>query len=251
MNKQRETIYTMRRELLDGVDLRERIVDMSADVADGLIERFLGDEQADPEVWDWYGLVGELRTTFGLEADDVGADPETANFDEMAEAVRLAIQRRYEAKEALVGPPMRWLERTVMLQVVDQQWKDHLLAMDHLRQGIGFQGYAQKDPLVEYKRQSYGLFEAMMDRIQTTTLKILFNVRMEVAQQEAVSAEDAQAALEKRLVARRRRPAAIAATAGASASGENRPLRRSGPRIGRNERCPCGSGAKFKKCCGK
>jgi preprotein translocase subunit SecA len=271
MNKQRETIYGLRRQLVEGVDQRERILTMAGDVAEDLVERYLGGVEADPENWDWQGLARELHNQFGVELGDsagegdVGADPGTSSYEDVVRLVREAVVRRYEAKEREIGEAaMRWLERNLYLQVVDQQWKDHLLAIDHLRQGIGLAGYAQKDPLVEFKRAGYELFEAMMERIETETLRILFNIQVQVPAQAAAggAALSVEEALEQRLMRRRRRKAAslgarasfTAANQTATAAGEEdgpRTVRREGPKTRRNETCPCGSGKKFKKCCGR
>ena len=210
-----------------------------------------------------------MRAIFGMEPEEVEASPERSGYEEVVEAVKEAIERRYAAKEREIGEPaMRWLERNLMLQVVDQQWKDHLLAIDHLRQGIGLVGYGQKDPLVEYKRESYDLFTAMLDRIETETLRLLFNIQVQIQQPaEVANAADSPAlsveeALEQRLMRRRRRrPVGVAtkssftaANASASEAGNEegpRTVKRAEPKVRRNELCPCGSGKKYKKCCGK
>jgi preprotein translocase subunit SecA len=134
-----------------------------------------------------------------------------------------------------------------MLNIVDAQWKDHLLALDHLKEGIHLRGYGQKDPLVEYKRESFGLFQAMLDRIDTETVRYLFNFQVQV------TAPVEQQLLERRRRQRRGRVAFTKANETAFAGGEEevaKPMRHKGPRVGRNELCTCGSGKKYKKCCG-
>ncbi|MGB5038881.1 MAG: preprotein translocase subunit SecA [Blastocatellia bacterium] len=266
MNKQRETIYTMRRQLLEGSDQREKILGIAQDVGEELVERYFGGPDAMPENWDWTGLERELKATFGIDADDVHVDHETAGYDEVVHEVRESVVRRYEAREAEIGhQAMRWLERNLMLQIVDQQWKDHLLAIDHLRQGVGLSGYAQKDPLVEYKRESYNLFSAMLDRIEVETLRLLFNIQVQMQAAPVSAGGDAlsvEEALEQRLMRRRRRrPAGVAskgsftaaneAVAEAGAEEGQRTFRRTEPKVRRNETCPCGSGKKYKQCHGR
>ena len=144
---------------------------------------------------------------------------------------------------------MRTYERIIMLNIIDAQWKDHLLALDHLKQGIGLVGYGQKDPLVEYKKESFNLFQAMLDRIDTTTIRSLFNLQ--------VVAEESPEEIQRRRVAARRRGGSMQFTGpnqGATAAGEEagkvKTVVRDQPKVGRNDPCPCGSGKKFKKCHG-
>jgi preprotein translocase subunit SecA len=266
MNKQRETIYTMRRQLLEGSDQREKILGIAQDVGEELVERYFGGPDGMPENWDWTGLERELKATFGIDPQNFSVDRETAGYDEVVAAIREAVVQRYEVREVEIGPQaMRWLERNLMLQIVDQQWKDHLLAIDHLRQGVGLSGYAQKDPLVEYKRESYDLFSSMLDRIEVETLRLLFNIQVQMQAAPVSAGGDAlsvEEALEQRLMRRRRRrPTGVAmkgsftaaneAVAEAGAEEGQRTIRRSEPKVRRNETCPCGSGKKYKKCHGR
>jgi len=266
MNKQRETIYTMRRQLLEGSDQREKVVGIAQDVGEELVERYFGGPEGSPEEWDWGGLERELKATFGVDAEALEVDHETVGFDEVVAAVREVVVRRYESREAEIGSQaMRWLERNLMLQIVDQQWKDHLLAIDHLRHGVGLSGYAQKDPLVEYKRESYDLFSNMLDRIEVESLKLLFNIQVQMQAAPVSAGGDAlsvEEALEQRLMRRRRRrPAGVASHGSFTAANESaaeagseegqRTVRRSEPKVRRNETCPCGSGKKYKKCHGR
>jgi preprotein translocase subunit SecA len=267
MNKQRETIYTMRRQLLEGTDQRERVLSIASDVAEDLVGRYLGGADSDPDNWDLTGLERELKSIFGVDVDAAAFERERLGYEEIVESVREAVTHRYETKEREVGEQaMRWLERNLMLQVVDQQWKDHLLAIDHLRQGIGLAGYAQKDPLVEFKREGYDLFVNMLDRIDLETLRLLFNLQVQIQESPAASVggpTSVEEALEQRLMMRRRRrrPVGVAtkssftsANATATEAGQEdgpKTVRREGPKIRRNETCPCGSGKKYKKCCGR
>jgi preprotein translocase subunit SecA len=164
------------------------------------------------------------------------------------ETIWETLKVKYAAKEQQIGPEaMRTYERIIMLNIIDAQWKDHLLSLDHLKQGIGLVGYGQKDPLVEYKKQSFDLFQEMLDRIDTTTIRSLFNLQI-------VSEEPPEALRQRRLP---RRPSPMTFTGpnqGAAAAGEEagkvRTVVRDQPKVGRNEPCPCGSGKKYKKCHG-
>jgi preprotein translocase subunit SecA len=167
---------------------------------------------------------------------------------EARDSVWTRLEEKYTEKEVQMGSSsLRGLERYIMLNIVDQQWKDHLLALDHLKEGINLRGYAQKDPLVEYKRESGVLFDAMVDRIDTETVRYLFNFQVQVSQTIE------QQLLERRRRQRRGRVAFTKANETAFAGGEEeapKPMRHKGPRVGRNDPCPCGSGKKYKKCCG-
>jgi preprotein translocase subunit SecA len=263
MNKQRETIYGLRRQLLEGADQRERVLTMAGEIAEEIVDRYFGGPDSDPDTWDWAGVDRELKSIFGVGTAEMHVDQDRVAYDEVLEAAREAVRARYAAKDGEVGAQaMRWLERNLMLQVVDQQWKDHLLAIDHLRQGVGLAGYAQKDPLVEFKREAYDLFVAMLDRIDVETLRLLFNIQVQVQEMPQAGPASIEEALEQRLMARRRRrrPVGVAtkssfttANASASEAGQEegpRTVRRDSPKIRRNETCPCGSGKKYKKCCG-
>ncbi|HKP14288.1 MAG TPA: SEC-C metal-binding domain-containing protein, partial [Blastocatellia bacterium] len=177
----------------------------------------------------------------GIRLEELGTE-------EAHETLWRRLEARYAEKEVQVGKEaMRNLERYIMLNIVDSQWKDHLHALDYLKEGIHLRGYAQKDPLVEYKRESFGLFQAMLERIDTDTVRYLFNFQVQVA------APVEQQLLERRRRQRRGRVAFTKANETAFAGGEEeiaKPMRHKGPRVGRNELCTCGSGKKFKKCCG-
>ena len=171
-NKQRQAVYGMRRQLLEGVDQKERVMDMVR----GIVEQFIDmrcPEDKHPDLWDLATLRNDVLSSFGAKIDlaELGG----LTRIEIADAIFERLQQKYQEKEDLVGPDvMRQTERIVMLQVIDNQWKDHLLSMDELKQGIGNRAYGQKDPLVEYKKESYELFTAMMDRIEDETVRYLF-----------------------------------------------------------------------------
>jgi preprotein translocase subunit SecA len=257
MNKQRENIYGLRRQLLMGFEgatpeeqsanQRGHILDIAGGILGGLIDQHMPKDQQ-PHEWDLAGLKDQLRLVFAFDVDRESIDLEELGPQEAEEVIWQRLEQKYAEKEVQIGiEAMRNLERYIMLNIVDAQWKDHLLALDHLKEGIGLRGYAQKDPLVEYKRESYYLFDAMLDRIDTETVRSLFNFQVQV------STPIEQELLERRRRQRRGRIAFTKANETAFAAGEEeqaKPVRNKGPRVGRNDPCPCGSGKKHKKCCG-
>ncbi|MBI3652783.1 MAG: preprotein translocase subunit SecA [Acidobacteria bacterium] len=257
MNKQRAAIYSIRRQLLEGFEgdsieernanQREYILSIAQDTFLGLIDQYMPKE-VQPDQWDLVGFKEQLRSLFGLEVENTRFVLENMGQEEAEEKLWPEIEKGYADKEVQVGvEAMRSLERYIMLNIVDSQWKDHLLALDHLKEGIGLRGYGQKDPLVEYKRESFHLFEAMRARIDTETVRYLFNFQVQVTD----SVE--QQLLERRRRQRRGRVAFTKANETAFAGGEEetaKPIRNKEPRVGRNDPCLCGSGKKYKKCCG-
>jgi preprotein translocase subunit SecA len=277
MNKQREAVYGLRRQLLEGVDQKDLILeDYVAGILSDLLDQYAA-TKTHPADWDIKGLKDAIFTRFGVDILAEGIKPETLNRQELGDAIFEKLKQRYEAKEDLIGPEaMRYHERMIMLSVLDQQWKDHLLNMDHLKEGIGLRGYGQKDPLVEYKRESFDMFEAMMQRFQEDTSRYLYLMQI-------IGRSDANAAaagggsqdqvihpagsdgngnrpprgvttsvddLEEAFQRRKRRELEQARMAGA---GDRQPVQRvvrSSAKVGRNDPCPCGSGKKYKKCCG-
>ncbi len=248
MNKQRETIYGLRRQLMEQPDQREFLLGdtgVARDLFADLTKQYVSTE-ASPDDWDVDNYRIQLQSTFDLDADAEGVDFENMGSQLIEATLWERLKAKYAEKEAQVGvEAMRTYERIIMLNIIDAQWKDHLLAIDHLKQGIGLVGYGQKDPLVEYKKESFLLFQSMLDRIDTLTIRSLFNLQ--------VVAEQAPEQLQQR---RRARPTSMMFTGpnqGAAAGGEEagtKTVTRSQPKVGRNDACPCGSGKKFKKCCG-
>src|SRR6202521_4526675 len=171
-NKQRQAVYGMRRQLLEGIDQKERVMEMVRGIVEQFIDMRCPDDKH-PDTWDVATLRNDVLSQFGYKFDT--AEFSNLSRPEMADLLMEHLQRKYQEKEDLVGPDvMRHTERIVMLQVIDNQWKDHLLSMDELKQGIGKRAYGQKDPLVEYKKESYALFTAMMDRIEDETVRYLY-----------------------------------------------------------------------------
>jgi preprotein translocase subunit SecA len=184
MNKQREAIYGQRKDILKGKDLKEYFGGLIEDLVDWLMDTSANKEKL-PDEWDREGLKKALFAQFALDLDKLGIDWENVTHPDLREKVLQALRAVYEDKERLLGPErMREFERMILLQVIDSQWKDHLLEMDHLKEGIGLRGYGQRDPLVEYKKESYDMFQEMMDRVEEDALRYLFLIQP-VVQEEA------------------------------------------------------------------
>ena len=279
MNKQRETIYAIRRSALEGKDQRDYVLGIAEDVARELVNTYCPKEQH-PGQWNTAQLLAEVHSQFGIDAKAAGADPAALNHEELSDAVAHAVAERYAEKEKQFSPDLlRWLERRIILDVVDSQWKDHLLSLDHLKEGIGLRGYGQKDPLVEFKKEAFILFEDMMARIDNETVRYLFHVQIQqeaqpaqprppqpepprqrpaianaVAASAAARAEEAAPqrlpdfarALERR---QERQQRDLQYQTGAGQAEAPKPVR-AGAKVGRNDPCPCGSGKKYKKCHG-
>jgi preprotein translocase subunit SecA len=245
MNKQREVIYQHRRAVLSGENLTEDIYDMM----DGLVESSLNvycPAEQYPEEWDMKGLTEMMQGQFGLDITqgrhDGGESLRDVGRDALVEDLKTHVREAYARKEQELGSDlMRFLEKNFMLQVIDHHWKDHLLGMDHLRDGIGLRGYGQKDPLIEYKREGYDLFAGMMERIKADTLDRLFRV-------QAVRNEGEQAAPPPPPVIARPQPKLTLNRGEEPVAAQT--VHRSDDKVGRNDPCPCGSGKKYKKCHG-
>jgi preprotein translocase subunit SecA len=279
MNKQRETIYAIRRSALEGKDQRDYVLGIAEDVARELAETFCPREQH-PDQWNATQFLAESNAQFGIDMKAAGADPATLSHDQLSDAAAEAVQKRYEEKEKQFGADlMRWLERRIILDVVDSQWKDHLLSLDHLKEGIGLRGYAQKDPIVEFKKEAFTLFEDMMARIDNETIRYLFHIQVQQGEQPPSGGAPQSSTPTQ---ATRPRADAVAASAAAARANEPQHLpavareieRRQqrqqkdlqyqtgpaqaeppkpvkvGAKVGRNDPCPCGSGKKYKKCHG-
>ncbi len=277
MNKQREAVYGLRHQLLEGVDQKELILeDYVSGILSDLMDQF-APIKVHPEDWDLKALKDAIFTRFGIDVLAEGLKPETLNRQELGDAIFDKLKERYDAKEKLIAPDaMRYHERMIMLSVLDSQWKDHLLGMDHLKEGIGLRGYGQHDPLVEYKRESFDMFEAMMQRFQEETVRYLYLMQiLERPSEGGAAGPEADLAvpriggdgdgngrrpprgvatsvdeIEEAFQRKKRRELEQARMAG---SGDLQPVQqvvRGSAKIGRNDPCPCGSGKKYKKCCG-
>jgi preprotein translocase subunit SecA len=174
MNKQRESIYSMRRDILQGKNMKEFLVALITTIVEWRMENFT-DKEKSPEDWDTEGFQNAISAQFGLNFENLKIDWKTINHQELRETLLTQLNKLYEEKEKIIGDiQMREFERIIMLQIIDSQWKDHLLGMDYLKDGIGLRGYGQRDPLVEYKKESYDMYQAMMDRIEDETIRYLF-----------------------------------------------------------------------------
>src|SRR2546427_1813030 len=249
MNKQRETIYGLRRQLMEEPDQREYLVGetgVARDLLADLTKQYLNPNLSEDE-WDFDNYKVQVHSIYGIDCDAEGIDFARLSSEEIEDLIWEKLKARYAGKEKQIGEEaMRTYERIIMLNIIDAQWKDHLLALDHLKQGIGLVGYGQKDPLVEYKKESFDMFQAMLDRIDTITIRSLFNLQ--------VVAEQAPDELQRRRAARRASMNFTGPNQGAAPAGEEagrvKTVVRSEPKVGRNEPCPCGSGKKYKKCHG-
>jgi preprotein translocase subunit SecA len=254
MNKQRETIYGLRKQLIAQFEQREYIIGDN-----GVAKDLLGDITAQflpPKVeWDIETFAAQVENLYAIDpAVDADVNYKTMTADEIEAAIWLKARTEYEAKEQLLGDEaIRGYERYIMLNIIDQQWKDHLLSIDHLKQGIGLVGYGQKDPLVEYKKQSFTMFQEMLDRIDQNMVRALFNLEVVVKDEEEELRQIQQ--MEQKRARRQAAGMAFAgAYEGAAMSGEEArksvPFVRDSPKLKPNDSCHCGSGKKFKKCHG-
>jgi len=278
MNKQRQAVYGMRRGLLEGNDQKERVLEIIEGILGAFVDARLP-EKAHPSAYDWTGLETDVLTQFGVKI----RTEDLMNMDrgQAEEEILEQLKKKYQEKEDMLSAPLlRETERMIMLNVIDNQWKDHLLSMDHLKEGIGLRGYGQKDPLVEYKKEYYVLFQDMMDRIEDETVSYLFFLQrsegpMDVPHPELWSEEDEDGGGEpeavgvaaeqrqiesraaqnsvmdftRKIERKKEREMAELQFVGGESSTKKQPVLAK-KTVGRNDPCPCGSGKKYKKCCG-
>jgi preprotein translocase subunit SecA len=192
MNKQRETIYRMRREIIEGKDMKEYVLELIETLVDWFLDTHANKDRH-PEDWDRGSLRQAILSQFGLDLESLGLNWDEINYDDLREKIVSTLKSIYEAKERLLGPArMREFERIIFLQVIDSQWKDHLLGMDYLREGIGLRGYGQRDPLVEYKKESFQMFQDMLDRIEEEAIRYIFLFQPVIMEEEALPRRAAQ-----------------------------------------------------------
>jgi preprotein translocase subunit SecA len=281
MNKQRENIYALRRQILEGqirltdeegneeaLDSRQYLMELAEDILDAVVEMY-APRQADFEEWDLDALMREVNRVFAIDTDGLDFSDRTA--DEIRDTLWEKIAASYDEKEKLVGREvLQRVERDIMLQIVDQQWKDHLYSLDHLKEGIGLRGYGQRDPLVEYKKESFALFQAMKERVDEEIVRWLWALRPVLNEEAPVARRPAprraplilnDPSVESALVGarvaapqaspfepsrgRQQQPARVGGDDAKPVT-----VRRDEPKVGRNDPCPCGSGKKYKKCHG-
>jgi preprotein translocase subunit SecA len=269
-NKQRQAVYSMRRQLLEGIDQKERVMEMVQGIVEQSIDMRCPNDKH-PDTWDLSALRNDILSQFGSKIEL--ADLAQMSRDEMVDSLMERLRHKYQEKEDLVGADvMRQTERIVMLQVIDNQWKDHLLSMDELKQGIGNRAYGQKDPLVEYKKESYDLFTAMMDRIEDETVRYLYflqvnsgvgpvlpfpteeeeeeeETRPNASEQQRIAAKTTMEDFTRNIQRKKEKELAELQFVGGDGSTSSKPVV-SGQKVGRNDPCPCGSGKKYKKCHG-
>ncbi|MDP2940961.1 MAG: preprotein translocase subunit SecA [Candidatus Omnitrophota bacterium] len=251
MNKQREIIYGQRRQTLEGADLKENILQITEKIIDGLMGLYYADSAGnEPNLAD---LTGNIELKFGAKISAPG--PESLNKTQAREELSRQVTQYYADKEKSIGADfLRHLERMVFLQIIDSRWKDHLYAMDSLREGIGLRAYGQRDPLVEYKREAFEMFSQMVAAIEEEAVEAVFrlqaarperfkgvfsSVSQELLHPEAAKFQPAQPVAEPETIASHQ------------AEQRHQPVQLSHPKVGRNDPCPCGSGKKYKKCCGR
>jgi len=281
MNKQRQAVYGMRRALLEGQDQKERVIEIIGGILGSFVDARLP-EKGHSSNYDWTGLETDVLTQFGVKI----RTEDLMNLDrgQAEEEIFDQLKKKYQEKEDMLSTPLlRETERMIMLNVIDNQWKDHLLSMDHLKEGIGLRGYGQKDPLVEYKKESYVLFQDMMDRIEDETVRYLFFLQRsegpmdvphpelwneededggepeavgvasgptnEQRQAEARAAQNSVMDFTRKIERKKEKEMAQLQFVGGEASPGNQPVLAK-KTVGRNDPCPCGSGKKYKKCCG-
>ncbi len=237
MNTQREIIYKQRREALESPSLRPAIMDMIDDLVDDIVDTYT-DEKLLPEEWQLEDIEKEVERLFNTKLDMQKVVDDDMGQEAFREWLSEVVKNRYEEREKEMGEElMRDLERFLTLQTVDMHWKDHLLAMDYLKEGIGLRGYGQVDPLVEYKREGHAMFQAMIDKIKEDIIRGLFYIRVEREQ-------------EREQLQREQEQQPMYFSHGDSSAPATKTVRK-GKKIGRNDPCPCGSGKKYKKCCGR
>ncbi len=278
MNKQRQAIYGWRRQLIEGEDQKKRVLEIVENIAGSCVDQRCP-QSAHTENWDLAGLQADMLTQFGVKINT--GELSTMERRELEGSVVDLLTKRYDEKEGLVGPEiMRQTERMIMLNVIDNQWKDHLLSMDHLKEGIGLRGYGQKDPLVEYKKESRVMFDDMIERVEDETVRFLYFLQradegnypsmpypdidefddddedeggepVAVAAQPSRAAQNALLDFTKNIQRKKDKElAALQMVGGDGSSAATQPVI-SQKKAGRNDPCPCGSGKKYKKCCGQ
>jgi len=261
MNRQREVIYAERREVLESDNLKEHVFDMIDDTILSALDTYMA-ASVHPEEWDYSTLISWCRSKFLVRLEEEALS--SLGREELEEHLKGKIRTLYAGKEDSITPDkMRYIEKFVLLQTIDSKWKDHLLSMDHLREGIHLRGYGQRDPLVEYQREGYDMFMNMVDSIREEALEYIFKIQavetkkaeglfkkapLEFIHREADSMHDIRV---RSSSAMPQRPTTSTPLPQVPETGPPEPYKRKTPKVGRNDPCPCGSGKKYKKCCGK
>jgi preprotein translocase subunit SecA len=259
MNQQREVVYSQRKEILQGERLREIVQDIIEEVGEGIVSEYT-DEKRYPEEWDLDGLQGAFHQCFSFPLELEQKAVEGMKQEDLRSSIMDKVRTFYEEKEKAFGEEvMRDLERFILLQTLDNLWKDHLLNIDHLKEGIGLRGYAQKNPLLEYKREGYELFVDMLASVREDAVRKLFAVQL-AEEEEVPTLQDALGSRMFLIRGGLEAPPAPPVSSSTPSLPEREmqaesphpmPVRREGKKVGRNDPCPCGSGKKYKKCCGR
>ncbi|MGB2806067.1 MAG: SEC-C metal-binding domain-containing protein, partial [Candidatus Zixiibacteriota bacterium] len=248
MNQQREVIYDRRLAVLEGADLKEDVLDLIRTVVDSKVDAHT-DAATYPEAWDLAGLKQDLLRTFLVDVKFDQKDLNELKQENLRVNLHKMARQIYDHKEKILGEElMRQLERYAMLRTIDDKWKEHLYDIDQVKTGIGLRAYGQRDPLIEYKKEAFALFTQMLQTIDEETLGLIFKIQIE----EKERARRREPEQEMRAVHKSTVGMGYAETEPAEqvAPGKLRPVRRTGKKVGRNDPCPCGSGKKYKKCCG-
>jgi preprotein translocase subunit SecA len=241
MNKQREVVYHRRREILSGAVLKEDILEMCDELAEGIVGVH-ADPEKDSADWDWKEIEEAFFRQFKFRpAFREGDGAEILSPDDLIDRAAERVHKMYDRREAeFTEPVMRQIEKIVMLQTLDALWKDHLLAMDHLKEGIGLRGYGQRNPLVEYQKEGFDMFESLMRVMQQDVVEKVFSVQVR-REQDVQQIEQQQARPQRVMMSH----------GGETVSADPQTVKRDGSKVGRNDPCPCGSGKKYKRCHGK
>ena len=244
MNKQREVIYSQRREVLTGGDLKESLIEMIEEQAEGIVDLYI-DEKAHPEDWDLKGFQDAIYQQFSFRWVAPPQEEDGLSRERLTEMIIEKAKEVYQKKkeEGFVRLPFD-IEKEIMLRSIDYHWKDHLLGVDQLKEGIGLRGYGQKDPRIEYQREAYQMFLEMLERIKRDTVEKLFAIQ--IAREQEVGEMKVE---RKQTFVMSRGTEAAAQGGGETEDGKGVTVRRDGKKVGRNDPCPCGSGKKYKRCC--
>jgi len=259
MNKQREAIYGLRRSILESESVKDRILDIIALSADQAVETHLYGGNTEAQ-WDWKGLILFLKTAFHCDISVRSEQLQSKTYEQAKDMVRDLLLQVYAYKENELGPEaMRNMEKMVFLNIIDSKWKDHLYAMDQLRGSVGLRAYGQRDPILEYKREGFEMFQMMFDSIYQEVAELVFKLRpvsehirmkgvFDSVQQNLIHSDFSSLNREQMQAAAQQR---MGSSEQEEEAPKPQPVHRSGEKVGRNDPCPCGSGKKYKKCCGK
>ena len=253
-NDQRQIIYRQRDELLSDDEIGETITAIREDVVNDAIDGFIAPMSVE-EQWDILGLEKQLEAEFGLNlpvAQWLDED-DTLHEEPLRQRIVDAVQAAYDEKAEGIGPGMRQLEKQIMLQVLDTLWKEHLQVMDQLRQGIHLRAYANKNPKQEYKRESFALFEALLQRLKYEVVRFLSNVQVQRSDEAAAIEQQRREAVAKQKMAFEHADVGTTVPEATEVTPQPvtpQPVTRAQPKVGRNDPCPCGSGKKYKQCHG-